>query len=151
MQINIHVDGINKLRQKLNLTADKLQSMRTFWELVGMYIQRQTTRERFGKEQSPDGTKWKKLASSTIKHRMKRHKNGNMKILQDTGALRQSIAFEAGDNSVKVGSKLKYARTHQFGRGNIPARPFLGVTDSEKKHITDMFRAYIKRHITGGS
>ena len=75
-------------------------------------------------------------------------------------ALRRSIAYEAGNNSVKVGSVLKYARIHQFGgiihfkkkRGSvtIPARPFLGVTESEKKHIVSMFGQYIKRHILGG-
>ena len=150
MQISIQVEGLTRIRQSLKTTADKLQNMRQFWSSVGMYVQRQTIRERFNKEQSPEGQKWKPLAQSTIRRRKKRHKRGNMKILQDTGALRRSIAYEAGSNSVKVGSVLEYARTHQFGRGKIPARPFLGVTEGEKKHIVSMFRQYIKRHILGG-
>ena len=108
-------------------------------------------------------------------------KKGNMKILQDTGELRRSVTYEADSSSVKVGSKLKYARIHQFGgtvnvnrvgqykrdhknhrfkrRGNsysyshkvtIPARPFLGVNDAEKQHITSMFKQYLKRNILGG-
>ncbi len=149
MQISIQVEGLARIRQRLKATADKLQNMRQFWSSVGMYVQRQTIRERFNKEQSPEGQKWKPLAPST-KRRKKRHKRGQMKILHDTGALRRSIAYEAGSNSVKVGSVLKYARTHQFGRGKIPARPFLGVTESEKKHIVSMFGQYIKRHILGG-
>lgn len=151
MQINIQVEGIKQLQQKLKVTADKLKGMRQFWASVGSYVQRQTIRERFNKEQSPDRQKWKPLAPSTVKRRLKRHKKGNMRILQDTGELRRSIAFEAGDSSVRIGSKLKYARTHQFGRGKIPARPFLGVTDNEKKHITSMFRQYLKRNILGGN
>ena len=150
MQISIQVEGLERLKQRLKATADKLQNMRQFWSSVGMYVQRQTIRERFNKEQSPDGQKWKPLAEST-KRRKKRHKRGQMKILHDTGALRRSIAYEAGNNSVKVGSVLKYARTHQFGRGKIPARPFLGVTEGEKKHIVSMFGQYIKRHILGGT
>ena len=150
MQISIQVEGLERLKQRLKATADKLQNMRQFWSSVGMYVQRQTIRERFNKEQSPEGQKWKPLAEST-KRRKKRHKRGQMKILHDTGALRRSIAYEAGNNSVKVGSVLKYARTHQFGRGKIPARPFLGVTESEKKHIVSMFGTYIKRHILGGT
>ena len=150
MQINIQVEGLARLRQRLKATADKLQNMRQFWSSVGMYVQRQTIRERFNKEQSPEGQKWKPLAESTIRRRKKHHKRGQMKILQDTGELRRSIAYEAGNNSVKVGSILKYARTHQFGRGKIPARPFLGVTESEKNHIVSMFGQYIKRHILGG-
>lgn len=147
MQISVKVEGLSKVQQKLKVTADKLHSLKPFWQTVGMYVQRQTIKERFDKEKSPDGQKWKPLAPATIKHRKKRHKGGNMKILQDTGELRRSIAYEAGDNYVKVGSKLKYARTHQFGRGKIPARPFLGVTNKEKEHITSMFQQYIKRHI----
>lgn len=150
MQINIQVEGLARVQQKLKVTADKLQNLTPFWQTVGMYVQRQTIRERFNKEQSPDGQKWKPLAESTIKRRKKRHKRGNMKILQDTGELRRSIAYEADSHSVRVGSKLKYARTHQFGRGKIPARPFLGVTNNEKEHITSMFRQYLKRHILGG-
>ena len=151
MQISIQVEGLERLKQRLKATADKLQNMRQFWSSVGMYVQRQTIRERFNKEQSPEGQKWKPLVESTIRRRKKRHKRGNMKILQDTGELRRSVAYEAHDDSVRVGSKLKYARTHQFGRGRIPARPFLGVTDKEKQHITSMFRQYLKRHILGNS
>ena len=150
MQISIQVEGLIRLRQRLKVTVDKLQNMRQFWSSVGMYVQGQTIRERFNKEQSPEGQKWKPLADTT-KRRKKRHKRGQMKILQDTGELRRSMAYEAGNNSVKVGSVLKYAQTHQFGRGKIPARPFLGVTESEKKHITSMFGQYIKRHILGGT
>ena len=160
MQISIQVEGLIRLRQRLKVTADKLQNMRQFWSSVGMYVQGQTIRERFNKEQSPEGQKWKPLADAT-KRRKKRHKRGQMKILHDTGELRRSIAYEAENNSVKVGSVLKYARIHQFGgtihfkkkRGSvtIPARPFLGVTESEKKHITSMFGQYIKRHILGGT
>ncbi len=160
MLINIQVEGLTRLRQKLKVTADKLSHMRQFWSSVGMYVQNQTIKERFNKEQSPDGQKWKPLAEST-KKRKKRHKRGVMKILHDTGKLRESITYEAGNNSVKVGSVLKYTRIHQFGgtihfkkkRGSvtIPARPFLGVTEIEKEHITSMFRQYIKRHILGGT
>ena len=150
MLISIQVEGLKRVQHKLKLSADKLQNMRNFWKSVGMYVQKQTIRERFDKQQSPEGQKWKPLSPATIKHRMKHHKKGIIKILQDTGELRRSIACEADNNSVKVGSKLKYARTHQFGRGNIPARPFLGLTQAEKTYITSMFTHYVKRHLLGG-
>lgn len=150
MQISVKVEGLDKVRKKLKVTTEKLKDMRQFWSSVGMYVQKQTIKERFDKEQTPDGQKWKPLAPATIKHRMKRHKKGNMKILQDTGELRRSVKYEADTHSVKVGSNLIYARTHQFGRDKIPARPFLGVTDNEKQHITSMFTQYLKRNVFGG-
>lgn len=160
MQIDIKVEGLKEVQQKLKITADKLKGMRQFWSSVGMYVQKQTIKERFDKEQTPDGQKWKSLAPSTIKHRKRRNKSGNMRILQDTGELRRSIAYKADEKSVKIGSKLKYAPIHQFGgvihfrrkKGyiKIPARPFLGVTGKEKEHIKAMFTQYLKRHVLGG-
>ena len=88
MQISVKVEGLEKLRQRLKVTTDKLTDMRQFWSSVGMYVQKQTIKERFNKEQTPDGQKWKPLAPATIKARKKRHKKGNMKILHDTGELR---------------------------------------------------------------
>lgn len=160
MKVNIKVEGLNQLKQKLNTQAQKLLNLQPFWQLVGMYVQKQTIKERFDKEQAPDGTKWKPLSSARVKQRMKRHKAGNMKILQDVGELRRSVQYEAGQNYVRIGSNLKYARIHQFGgtihfkkrKGSvtIPARPYLGVTPNEQQHINDMFRAYLKRHIFAG-
>ena len=150
MKISIKASGISQLKQKLKAQAEKLSNLQPFWQVVGMYVQKQTIKERFDKEQAPDGTKWKPLSPARIKQRMKRHKTGNMKILQDVGELRRSVKYEAGQTYVRIGSNLKYARTHQFGRGNIPARPFLGVTPLERQHINDMFRTYLKRHVFSG-
>ena len=173
MKLNIKAEGVNRLKQRLNHQANNLLNLQPLWQLVGMYVQKQTIKERFDKEQAPDGTKWKPLSPARIKQRLKRHKSGNMKILQDTGKLRRSVQYEAGQTYVRIGSNLEYARIHQFG-GTInikqfrtfkktyshyvlkrsvfiPARPFLGVTPNERQHINDMFRAYLKRHVfTGG-
>lgn len=160
MKINIKPEGVTRLKQKLNTQANSLLNLQPLWQLVGMYVQKQTIKERFDKEQAPDGTKWKPLSPARVKQRMKRHKSGNMKILQDVGELRRSVQYEATQTYVRIGSNLKYARIHQFGgtihfkkrKGSvtIPARPFLGVTPNERKHINDMFRAYLKRHVFAG-
>lgn len=172
MVINFQLQGFKKLERKLKATQDMLRSLKPYWQQVGMYIQRQTINERFDKEQSPSGEKWRPLSDMTKAMRLRRHKTGNMKILQDNGELRRSIQYEAGNDYVKVGSVLKYARVHQFGaiinvskkqrgylhhRGfhagrtiTIPARSFLGITKSELQHIKSMFKSYIKRRIGGG-
>ena len=150
MKLNIKAEGLNRLKQRLNHQANNLLNLQPLWQLVGMYVQKQTIKERFDKEQAPDGTKWKPLSPARIKQRLKRHKSGNMKILQDTGELRRSVQYEAGQTYVRIGSNLIYARTHQFGRGNIPARPFLGVTPNERQHTNDLFRAYLKCHVFAG-
>ena len=45
-------------------------------------------------------------------------------------------------STVEVGSNLKYAATHQFGRGNIPPRPFLGLSDQDKRKIDAIIRSW---------
>ena len=160
MKINIKAEGVNRLKQRLNTQAQNLLNLQPFWQLVGMYVQKQTIKERFDKEQAPDGTKWKPLSPARVKQRMKRHKTRQMKILQDVGELRRSVQYEAGQTYVRIGSNLKYARIHQFGgiihfkkrKGSvtITARPYLGVTPNERQHINDMFRAYLKRHVFAG-
>lgn len=145
MDIDVRIEGLNKLQNKLSDITNKLKGAKQFYSSVGAYIQRQTIKERFDKEQTPEGEKWKPLKPSTIKARNKRHKTSRMKILQDTGELRRSIKYEADNEKVKVGSNLIYARTHQFGRDKIPARPFLGVTKQERQHIVKMLTQYIKK------
>ena len=150
MKLFVHTSGLKSLQAKLKQKAERLLDLKPYWQLVGMYVQKQTTRERFDKEQTPEGSKWKPLAPATVKRRLKRHKTGNMKILQDAGHLRRSIKYEAGSYYVKIGSNLKYARIHQFGGKHIPARPFLGVTPSERRHIKNLLASYLKRHVFNG-
>ena len=117
-----------------------------------------TTRQRFSDEEAPDGTPWAPLTATT-----KRRKTRNVeKILTESGALRgHGLAYLARRDEVEVGSPLIYAGTHQFGAargsfgstakgapipwGDIPARPFLGVSNDDKdaifRIITDHLRA----------
>jgi len=91
-------------------------------------------------------------------------KNG-MPLL-DTGRLRNSITYNADKNSVSVGTNVVYAAIHQFGgetylnmramakdgdqwhKGEahthrIPARPFLGLSASDRDEVIDILRRRI--------
>lgn len=149
MKITVKAADGPALKRRLEARAERINEImhnfQSFWASVGAYMQRQTITERFDKEQSPDGKRWATLAPATVMRRILKHRSMTYRILQDTGELRRSIAYEATKNGVRIGSKLKYARTHQFGRDNIPARPFLGVTPEELEHIKKMLRTAIKR------
>lgn len=167
MKINIQVEGLRAVQEKLNGMADRLKNMQGLWHAVGNHIKNRTIKECFDKEQSPDGTAWKPLSQWRVKERLKKHKSGNMKILQDNGHLRRSIQFRAFPNYVIIGSNLKYSRIHQFGGTihskqfrtskktyshyvikrsvTIPARPYLGITEQDKQYILKTFQAFIAR------
>ncbi len=86
---------------------------------LGEYL-RDSTRARFTSQAAPDGTPWAPLKQSTIR----RKKSNADKILTLRGYLRGQISWQSlDDNSVEVGTSVKYGAIHQFG-GEIqqPAR-----------------------------
>ena len=114
-----------------------------------------TTRERFVDQKAPDGKLWATLSPVT-RERKRRNKD---KILTLEGYLRGNLAYRAGPDQVEVGSPSIYAGTHQFGAkkgafgktargapipwGDIPARPFLGLSDDDQDEIGRIVARYL--------
>lgn len=72
----------------------------------------ESTRQRFKTQTAPDGMPWTPLQPATIR----RKQYNPDKILTLHGYLRGGIHWQAlDDNTVQVGSTLKYAAIHQFG------------------------------------
>ena len=101
---------------------------------------------------SPEGTPW------PTSRRVER-KGG--KTLFDTHRLHNSITYEAGSDFVEVGSDVIYSAVHQLGAaagafgywegigrrvplpfGDIPARPYLGVSDDDRLVLGELATAY---------
>lgn len=103
--------------------------------------------ENFKEEGRPE--KWIDLSESTKKQRKKSgHYPGQ--ILQVTGQLASSITTNYDENSATIGSNLDYAAIHQLGglagkkqSINIPARPYLILTDVELSEIINNAKTYI--------
>lgn len=111
----------------------------------------------------PDGIQW------TMSRRVQ---NKGGKTLLKSHVLRNSIHFEAGKDFVEVGSDVIYSAVHQlgaavgaFGRwehfgsdgekhskplpfGDIPARPYLGVSRDDQSEIASLVQLYLTE-ITG--
>lgn len=105
---------------------------------LGEYLLR-STQDRFKTQTAPDGTTWEALAPRTAK----RKKYNPDKVLTERGFLRKGIAWQVlNKTTVEVGSNLRYAATHQFGRDNIPARPFLGLSDQDERKIDAIIRSW---------
>jgi phage virion morphogenesis protein len=112
---------------------------------------RTATLERFEKEIEPDGSKWAPLSPTTISWRRK--KGAGHKILQDTGALIQSISVQDPDVnnlSIKIGANVEYAEDLQEGTDIMPARPFLDM-EGEDEHanrlIEDAIIDFLEREL----
>lgn len=82
------------------------------------------------------------------------------KPLVDLGLLQATIGYDADADRVLVGSPMEYAGTHQFGAvqgalgrtrrnvpipwGDIPARPFLGVSNADRDGILEILQNHLR-------
>ncbi len=151
----------NQAIQKLTKIASQLQRPRELYGVLGETLKK-IHADRFKQEVDPEGKKWKPL--SPITQQIK----GNSNILKQSGYLSQKTAYNYDDNRLEFGSDAKYARLHQFGGtitpkktkllrfGNskifakkavIPARPWLGVSNSDGQKLLKKANALLQRQI----
>lgn len=113
-----------------------------------------STKDRFPTGTAPDGSKWAPKSQTTLDRYGARKSNrvDVRPLFGPTGLLSQQIYHEAGPTGVSWGSNLIYAAVMQFGAaqgafgsmsngspipwGNIPARPFIGVSAEDAANIT---------------
>jgi phage virion morphogenesis protein len=104
------------------------------------------TRARFGKQESPEGVAWAPLSPA---YRARKKKNKD-KILIAFGYLfGPGLRYQASASGVEFGTDRIQGATHQFGRGPIPARPFLGLSDDDRRDILDIVSDHLRRALSG--
>jgi phage virion morphogenesis protein len=150
--IQVEVDDADA-RKILNELKTRMGDLRPVLEAVGQIIQ-SGTQQRFIDQQAPDGTPWAALSPVTIAMRRMAGRGG-VEILRDTGRLMNSISYAVQGDSVKVFTNVAYAPTHQKGArkgslgggapwGNIPARPFMGVSNGDMEAIMEVLQGYLQ-------
>lgn len=129
--------------------------------------------ERIGQTNvAPDGAPWPKSLRAQLEQG---------KTLHDSGQLMRSITHVAASDQVEVGSNMIYAGVHQKGAeqgefgaamgrtkatekrpwsqdyffhlpwGDIPARPYLGVSEEERAEIEELSVMYFSDLLDAGS
>ncbi len=128
-----------------------------------------SSRERFRTSTAPDGSRWLPLKPATLAARARAaggsYKKGinrgrykkraaqavaTAKPLIFSGALFGTLNYRATKDSVRVGTPLEYGATHQYGRGHIPARPFLGLSRNDETEVVAILNDYLAAHLPGG-
>lgn len=73
------------------------------------------------------------------------------RILADRGLLKASVTSNAvrqiSAQRIEYGTNLIYAATHQYGRGRIPARPFLKWQDADLEIAKRIFIDHLQRGV----
>ena len=160
--IRLEGDARSLLRKMRNLAdLDKRSINAAAAEAV-----RESTLERFKQSKDPSGKRWKTSIRAA--------ETGG-KTLISTGQLRNSIKSEADATGFAVGTNVIHAATHQFGvsgrtiraknakllkfrvggrwvskrevKVDIPARPFLGLSDDDMDEIKATIEDYLEREM----
>lgn len=157
------IDLINYLRGLTNSIKDLRKPFANVGEALLL-----SHSDRFKKEVSPQGVRWKDNADSTIlayarkkggyKLSKKTGKNkinikgvrliGAKKILRDSGTLQDTLSYQVSPLKLVFGTSPEssaYARVQQFGGGknSIPARPYLGLSIEDKNSVREKIRNHL--------
>ena len=112
----------------------------------------ETTRERFLTGTSPEGVAWAPKSEATLAHYARLPgKTDTRPLWGPSGDLHTYFAAQASATEVSWGTAVIYSAVMQFGAergafgtnakgspipwGDIPARPFLGVSDEDRTSI----------------
>ena len=154
--ITIEVDNAAVLRALGDLIR-RVQDPSGAMAEIGEHLQR-TTQDRFASQRAPSGAPWAPNTEVT------RARKVNPNILTESGLLGDLIRWQLADGGrgVEVGSDRAYAAVQHFGQpqgasgktkrggpipwGDIPARPFLGLSAADERAILAILRDSISGH-----
>lgn len=151
------------LQAALRAAATQLGSLERPLSQAGEVLARSTVR-RFHTSTGPDGTPWKPNAPNTILAWLREQGRiargspvarrrppprvltaADKKPLVWHGTLRRTISYVVVRNTLRIGSPMVYAPTHQFGRGRIPPRPFLGLSQADVRALLEIITDYVQQ------
>lgn len=109
---------------------------------IGALIEDQTKRRIADEKTAPDGMPWAPWSDAYARSLKRRNRITPRSLLVGENNLLTSIQNYTTGEAARVGTNLIYGAIHQFGGEavgkNIPARPYLGISDDNAAEITDL-------------
>lgn len=154
-----------------------LTHMRPLMRDLGEHLV-ETTKRRFDTSTAPDGSPWAPNTETTYLRYLGNFNSGFGKdgrinnkgaaraaakkpLIGETRSLSTTINYLPGDSFVEIGSPMVYAAVQQFGAragsftggkspwGDIPARPFLGLSGEDEVEIGRTVSRYLEGTLDG--
>lgn len=154
IEFEVDLQGVKNIEKALLFIKNNLTDFTIPLKESGAYMLRSVDKN-FRQEGRPN--KWPKLSPLTLSMR-RNTKSKSVKILQDTGRLKQSITTNSAmrlknKGTLAIGTSVPYARIHQQGGTQrlfntnkmvkIPKRPYLLFQNEDKKAINKIFSNYV--------
>lgn len=157
--------------QALTRLGKATEHLPTVLDLIGEILV-DSTKQRFATSTGPDGQRWAPNSQVTILRYMGKYKSsygkktgkltktgagraaGKRPLIGESGDLARQIDKKVDGNTLYIGSTMIYAAAQQFGAkkhqfqgkapwGDIPARPFLGLSDRDRTNVLDTISDYL--------
>lgn len=162
MSVGIVIEGgpaLARVNRKIRQLSEV--DLSDLLEGIGQEVEAQTRHRIQEEKRAPDGSEWpdwsEKYAASRHgaraahgPHPGQLRAAGGHSILQLDGHLLDSIQFVVEGDDVLIGSNMVYAATHQFGRGAIPKREFLGLSEQNADDIEQLTAEFLDDVLVGG-
>ena len=140
----INVSVSDNVTGGLRALSDRVNDMQTVFADIGEYLLLSHS-ERWARQESPEGRGWKELDRDYLQSKRKRESRGRNKILVLNEYLREGLRYQASNTTLEFGTDSEYGRTHHQGDDsrNIPARPWLGVSDEDNQEISAILSEWL--------
>lgn len=153
IEVKVNSDQVQAALQEL---LNKTNDLKPVLEDIGEYLM-VSTRKRFKDKEAPDGSSW--LRNSPITQLLKGRNDPLIGESGGRGGLLGSFHYNASRNTLEFGNSKEYAAVQQFGArqgqfgrssrntplpwGNIPARPFLGISDNDQTQLLKIIEEHL--------
>ena len=108
------------------------------------HFRNETGPAQAGKAFSEVGQKWAELSPVTKANKAKKGTLGKGKLV-DSGKMKKSIKKFYDSKSAGMETSVRYARTHQNGKGKVPARSFFWFSRKAVNETLELIENNIKR------
>lgn len=150
-------------RKAIREAIGVLDDMTPVFEDIGEYLLEQR-RKRFQEGRGPDGTPWAPKSEATLeRYRRLGYGSLNRPLIGPSKALSRQIQRLVSRSGVVIGSSLAYSRTMQEGAakgafgtdsrgnplpwGNIPARPWIDLSEDEELVIVEIVDEHLEQSL----
>lgn len=164
IRVELKEDGISQgLDRLVRALSDLSQPMADIGE--GLL---HSTNERFKTGTAPDGSPWAPKSPVTLARYADQGTPGlTSPLIGESKTLSTTISVESGRDFVAIGSNAIQSAVMQFGAaqgafgatgrggpipwGDIPARPYLGLSAEDRSMVLDVIDEWLERVAAGGA
>lgn len=151
LNLTFELEGVDQVLSQISDYKNRLEDWRPAWEKVLIYM-RQVMVNQFASQGGRGGSAWQPLSPVYEAEKIITHPG--MPILRREDTMYLSLTSETEDSFIEkepltfaFGTRDFKAPIHHYGKGNMPAREIMVLTDDDGRAI----EKFVFDHINGGA